>query len=169
MYGFRSVVGGERVSGTESDRRFLCAGGRVVTSRMSSSSDRRRSHTPTSDPVLQSGLDQFREECYPYNRAVGSYNTHLANHRERRALHDIPFRAPITAHERFEAALAGERAALEAVLAHLIDGAHLDSQLRRHPRTYPIHREAVDHLEVAREQLVTTLEETIQRLRERDD
>lgn len=136
---------------------------------MSSSSDRRRSHHATGDPVLQSGLDQFREECYLYNRAVGSYNTHLANHRERRSLHDLPFRPPITAHDQFEAALAGEREALEAVLAHLIDGAHLDSRVRRHPRAYPIHREAVDHLEVAREQLVATLEETVQRLREGAD
>lgn len=135
---------------------------------MSSSSDRRRSHT-ASDPLLESGLDQFREECFLYNRAVGSYNTHLDNHRERRDLHGLPFREPITAHDRFEAALGGDRAAIETLLAHLIDEAHLDSELRRHPRTYPIHREAVDHLGDAREELVATLEETLQHLRERAD
>ena len=103
---------------------------------MSSLCDRRRSH-PHSDPLLEAGLDQFREECFLYSRAVGSYNTHLANHRERRDLYDIPFRAPVSAHDRFDAACRRERAATETLLADLIDEAHLDSELRRHPRTYP--------------------------------
>ena len=131
---------------------------------MSSSSDRPPSRPTIADPHLQSAIDQFREECYPYNRAVGSFNTHLDNHRERRSLGDLPFRVPIAAHEGFEGALAGERVAIETLLARLLDEIHLDSDVRRHPRTYPIHREAVDQLAFARDQLVTTLEETLQYL-----
>jgi hypothetical protein len=136
---------------------------------MSSSSDRQRTPQSRADPLLGSALDQFEEECYPYNRAVGSYNTHLDNHRERRSLHDLPFRAPIGTHDGFEGTLAGEPAAVETLLESLLDEAHLDSQVRRHPRTYPIHREAVDHLAFARDQVVATLEETLQHLHERRD
>ena len=129
-------------------------------------------HTPTNDryrnephrtrPLLESALEQFREDCRLYNEAVASYNTHLDNHRDRRDLHDVPFRAPITAHDAFEDAGDGDRAAIESLLAHLLDQSHLDSQLRRHPRTYPIHVEASEHLQLARDQLVTTLEAALQ-------
>lgn len=111
--------------------------------------------------LLQSALDQFREECRIYNRAVGSYNTHLTNHPDRRDLHDIPFRSPITSREAFDDAVNGDRSAMETLLTHLINEGHLDSQLRRHPRSYPIHLEATEHLKVAREQLITTLEEAL--------
>ncbi|APW98920.1 hypothetical protein CHINAEXTREME_14555 [Halobiforma lacisalsi AJ5] len=120
----------------------------------------RRSVPP--DSLLESALEQFREECRRYNEAVGSYNTHLDNHRDRRDLHDVPFRSPITAHDAFEAANDGDRVAVETLLEDLIDRAHLDSQLRRHPRVYPIHVEATEHLDLARDGLVTTLEELLQ-------
>lgn len=97
----------------------------------------------------------------PYNEAAGSYNTHLTNHRERRELHDIPLRQPITARDEFSYALDGDAVAIEDLITYLIDQAHLDSQVRRHPRTYPIHVTATEHLEHAREQLISTLEETL--------
>lgn len=122
-----------------------------------------RSHSQSldADTLLQSALDQFHEECRRYNEAIGSYNTHLDNHRDRRGLRNIPFRDPITAHETFDSALNGNRSAIKALLTYLIDQAHLDSQLRRHPRTYPIHVEATEHLQIAREQLISTLEEAL--------
>lgn len=118
--------------------------------------------------LLHSALDQFREECRLYNRAVGSYNTHLDNHRDRRELYDVPFRSPITDFDCYDSAVDGDRAAMEALLTRLIDQAHLDSQLRRHPRTYPIHIDAVEHLRIAREQLIATLEQAIQHSRENE-
>ncbi len=134
-----------------------------------STDDRDRSVSRTPGTLLQSALDQFREDCRLYNEAVGSYNTHLDNHRDRRDLHDVPYRTPITAHDAFDDALDGDPSAIEALLTHLLDQAHLDSQLRRHPRTYPIHVEAVDHLRMAREQLVTTLEEALRHVRDDGD
>lgn len=124
-----------------------------------STADGQSRSTSQTGPLLESALDQFNEDCRLYNRALGSYNTHLDNHRDRRDLQDIPFRAPITAHDAFEDTLDGDCDAVESLLDHLIDQAQLDSQLRRHPRTYPIHVEATEQLEIAREQLVRTLEE----------
>lgn len=135
---------------------------------MASSTNQYDSSCSAADPRFQSALEQFHEDARLYNRAVGSYNTHLSNHRERRGLHDIPFREPVSAHDDFDAALRGETEAAERVLTDLIDEAHLDSQLRRHPRTYPIHVEAVEQLEMARDQLVTTLEEALYRFQETD-
>jgi hypothetical protein len=140
-----------------------------MVDRQSPTHDRRHGTAPTPRARLQSALDQFREDCRLYHEAVGSYNTHLDNHRDRCDLHAIPFRAPITAHDGFDAAIDGDCAAIEELLEHLIGQAHLDSELRRHPRTYPIHVEAVEHLEIARERLVTTLEEALRHEREIDD
>lgn len=135
----------------------------------SSTDETSRNESSTDQIILQSALDQFQEDCHLYNEAVGSYNTHLDNHRDRRDLHDIPFRVPISTNEEFEGAIDGDRPAIEALLAHLIDQAHLDSQLRRHPRTYPIHDEATEHLEDARGQLITTLEEALYHIHENAD
>lgn len=126
--------------------------------------NRSRSKLPSTRTLLRSALAQFHEDSRLYNEAVGSYNTHLDNHRDRRDLDDLPFRDPITAHDDFDDAIDGDGSAIEALLAHLIDQAHLDSQLRRHPRTYPVHVEAVEHLQIAREQLVTTLEEALRHI-----
>ena len=115
-------------------------------------------------PRLQSALEQLREDALVYNEAVGSYNRHLDNHRERRDLQDVPFRAPVTGHDAFDPAIEGERAALETLLEDLLDGAHLDSELRRHPWVYPIHVEATEHLEIARDRLVSTLEDALREL-----
>lgn len=133
---------------------------------MESTSESSRTQTAPTSPQLSSGLDQVREDCLLYNEAVGSYNTHLDNHRDRRELDDIPFRDAITAHGACDAALAGDPEAIEALLTDLIDTAHLDSQLRRHPRTYPIHTEAVEQLQIAREKLVSTLEEILYHTRD---
>lgn len=110
---------------------------------------------------LLSALDQVREDARLYNEAVGSYNSHLDNHREERDLQDLPFREPITAHRAYDDAAVGDRLAIEDLLTHLLDQAHLDSQLRRHPESLPIHHEAAEHLRIARRQLVTTLEEAL--------
>ena len=135
-----------------------------MTDRRYLADERSRDESSTAEPLLRSALDQFREDCRLYNEAVGSYNTHLDNHRARRDLYDVPFRHPITAHRAFDGAVVGDRAAIEALLEHLLDQPHLDSRLRRHPRTYPIHIEASEHLRTAREQLVTTLEEALRHL-----
>ena len=110
---------------------------------------------------MQTAIEQLREDALVYNEAVGSYNRHLDTHRERRDLGDVPFRAPVAAHDAFDAALEGERAALETLLEDLVDGAHLDSELRRHPGAYPIHVEATEHLEIARDGLVSTIEDAL--------
>lgn len=115
---------------------------------------------------LRSALAQLREDARVYNEAVGSYNTHLDNHRDRRDLHDLPFRPPVTAHDAFDDAVRGDPAAIDALLEHLVDQAHLDSELRRHPRTYPIHVEATEHLRIARDRLVSTLEAAYRQVRE---
>lgn len=135
---------------------------------MTTTPDHRQNVPITGDPLLKSALDQFREACREYNRAVGSYNTHLDNHRDRRDLHDLPFRPPVTAHDAFPAAKLGEPAAIESLLEHLLDQAHLDSELRRHPRAYPIHVEAVEHLELARAELVSSLEDALHRIHSTD-
>lgn len=118
---------------------------------------------------LETALSQLREDCRVYNEAIGSYNTHLDNHRDRRDLHELPFRAPVTAYDAFDDALDGEPAAVETLLASLVDQAHLDSQLRRHPGTYPIHLEAVEHLRIARDRLVSALEDVFQHVDEDRD
>lgn len=120
--------------------------------------------SPTAGELLATALAQLAEDAREYNAAIASYNTHLDNHRERRDLHDLPFRERITAHPAFDAALTGDPDAIEALLAELLDRAHLDSAVRRHPRAFAIHLEAVEHLEIAREQLVRTLEEALQHL-----
>ena len=124
---------------------------------------------PPPEILVQSALDQFTEDCRVYNDAVGSYNSHLDNHRELRELTDLPFRDPITAHPDFEDARNGNRAAIDSLLTHLLDGVHLDSQLRRHPRTFPIHDEAVEHLQIARNEVVTSLEAAHRHLQEASD
>lgn len=118
--------------------------------------------SPPSDPQLRLVLDQFEEDCHPHSKAVESYNTHLENHRDRRDLHALPRREEIVDHDAFTAARHGDPAAIDTLVAHLIDQTHLDSQVRRHTRTYPIHMEAVEQLELARERLVTTLETALQ-------
>ena len=132
-----------------------------MSDHQSSTDDPHANLVPDARFLLQSALEQLSEDSRLYNQAVGSYNTHLDNHRERRDLYDLPFRSPVSAHEAFDGAMAGERDAIEAVLAQLLDETHLDSHLRRHPRTYPIHVEACEHLEIARERLVTTLEDAL--------
>lgn len=126
---------------------------------MSSSFDRIDGDVDAAGLLLQSAIAQLKEESLLYNEAVGSYNTHLENHRERRDLHDIPFREPIAVMDEFSAVITGDAAAIDALIADLLDQAHLDSQIRRHPRTYPIHIDAVEHLQLARGQVVSTLEE----------
>ena len=128
-----------------------------------------QSHSASARPRLRSVLEQFRQDCRLYNEAIGSYNTHLDNHRERRELQAIPFRSPVTAADAFDDAVEGDRAAIEALLSSLLDEAHLDSQLRRHPRTYPIHLEAAEHLEIARDRLVATLEDALYHIDGGDD
>lgn len=114
--------------------------------------------------LLHSALLQLEEDARMYDVAVESFNTHLENHRERRDLHDIPRRAPIREHDGFDAAVGGHRDAIESMLAELLSRVHLDSAVRRHPRAYAIHLEAVEHLEIARDQLVITLEATLRHL-----
>lgn len=140
-----------------------------MTDRQRPQSEGSPSHSASDRPHLSSALEQFRQDCRLYNEAVGSYNTHLENHRERRDLRDVPFRAPVTAADAFEDAVEGDREALEALLSTLLDEAHLDSQLRRHPRTYPIHLEATEHLEIARDRLVATLEDALYHVGEAAD
>lgn len=135
---------------------------RRMSDHHTSPADGRSSASRPDHSLLRSALDQIEEDSRLYNEAVGSYNTHLNNHRDRRDLHDLPYRDPIAAHGAFDDALNGDRAAIEAVLTHLLNQPHLDSQLRRHPRTYPIHIEATEHLEIARERLIATLEEALQ-------
>ena len=131
--------------------------------------DHHRNRSASGTSLLQSALDQFREEYRLHEEAVESYNEHLDNHRDRRDLHELPAREPVAAHDAYEPALDGDPAAIDALLTHLIDRAHLDSQVRRHPRTYPVHVEAVEHLEIARDQLVGTLEEAFRHSQATDD
>lgn len=113
------------------------------------------STSPTDPTAADLGYAQLHEECLAYNQAIGSFNQHLDNHRDRMKLHDIPFRDPVCTPE-----TTGE---MRALLAELLDRAHLDSQVRRHPRTAPIHAEAVEQLEIARSQLRSTLETELER------
>lgn len=142
---------------------------RLMTDRQFPTRDDGQTRSPSADHLLKSAFSQIEEDSRIYNRAVGSFNTHLKNHRQRRDLHDIPFRSPTSSHDTFEDALIGDPAAIQALLRDLIDQFHLDSEVRRHPRTYPIHVEAADHLESARKQLITTLEEALRHIREEND
>lgn len=135
---------------------------------MTTTTDGSDARTTTPQTRFETSLAQLREDCRVYNEAVGSFNTHLGNHRDRRDLHDLPFRAPVVAHDAFDDALEGDPEAVEALLASLIDQAHLDSQVRRHPETYPVHLEAVEQLRIARDRLVTTLEDVLQHVDEDD-
>lgn len=128
---------------------------------MTTTTDGNDTQTTAPQTRFETALDQLREDCRVYNEAVGSFNTHLDNHRDRRDLHDLPFREPVTAHDAYDDAVAGEPAAVETLLASLIDRAHLDSQVRRHSGTYPVHLEAVEHLRIARDRLVTSLEDVL--------
>lgn len=107
-------------------------------------------------------LAQLAEDARLYDLAVESFNAHLENHLDRRDLHDLSYRTPITEHEAYEAARSGDRVAIEAVLEDLFEQQTLDSAVRRHPRIYPIHEEAVEHLEIARRRVVRTLESALQ-------
>ena len=131
--------------------------------------DRSVSAPPRDRSVLTVTLAQLREDCRLYNVAVGNYNTHLDNHRDRRDLDALPFRRPITAYESYTDAVDGDGDAIDALLTHLLDQGHLDSQLRRHPRTHPVHEEALSHLRIARERLVATLEDASVLRRESGD
>ncbi len=127
--------------------------------------ERQANHSSTPhNKLFELALDQLAEDARAHDKAVRSFNTHLENHRERRDLHEVPIREPVTAHEAFEPALEGDREAIESLLDDMIDRAHLDSAVRRHPRVYPIHLEAVEHLEIARDQLVSTLEASLRHL-----
>ena len=126
--------------------------------------DRHVDLTSPGHALLELALAQLAEDARVYNKAVRSFNTHLENHRDRRDLHDLPRRRPVTDLETFEEAVDGDREALECLLSHVLEGAHLDSAVRRHPRVYPIHIEAVEQLEIARNQLVSTLEEALRHL-----
>lgn len=121
--------------------------------------------TSTADHNLTAvALGQVAEVAHSYDEAVRSYNEHLENHRERRDLHNIPVRQEMITDETFQEALDGELAALKDVLSTLLDEPHLDSALRMHPRVYPIHLEAIEHLEIARRELIKSLEDAIRRL-----
>lgn len=108
--------------------------------------------------LITSAVAQLREDSRAYNAAVGSFNTHLERHRDRRELADIPFREPVSAHDAFEGALSAERSDVERLLESLVGQTHLDSQVRRHPDVHPIHREAVTYLRITRAEVVSTLE-----------
>lgn len=118
-------------------------------------------NSPSDRERLETALAQVAEDAQLYDEAVESFNTHLINHQDRRGLHDLPTREPITKHQAFESALTGDRESLSQLLSNVLDRAHLDSAVRRHPRVYPIHLEAIEHLEIAREQLVGTLESAL--------
>ncbi len=129
-------------------------------------------HNPSTDKrraqgtaLADSALDQFEEAAFSYNSAVGSYNTHLHNHRDCCDLHDLPFRVPIAANDTYDPAMDGNRLAIEALVNALIAEAYLDSELRRHPGTFPIHLEACTHLQTSRTQLVTALEDALYHMR----
>ena len=127
--------------------------------------ERRETQTSSTDRErLELTLAQITEDAHLYDEAVASYNVHLENHRERRDLHDLPLRQPITDDETFQRGLDGDREALERVLSTLLDRVHLDSAVRRHPRVFPIHLEAVEQLDIARSRLVRTLEDALRRL-----
>lgn len=102
---------------------------------------------------------QLEEDILPYNQAVGSFNMHLNNHRERRDLYDLSYRDPVTA-------VPANEQEMRDLLARLNGEVHLDSTVRIHPRTYPIHEEAVQHLEIARDALKGTLEDGLRTIME---
>ena len=110
---------------------------------------------------LELALAQITEDAHLYDEAVASYNIHLENHRERRDLHDLPLRQPITDDETFQRGIDGDRESLERVLSTLLDRIHFDSAVRRHPRVFPIHLEAVEHLDIARDRLVRAIEDAL--------
>lgn len=118
----------------------------------------------TNNQLLDTALAQLAEDARLYDAAVESFNTHLENHRDRRDLHDLPRRERITDHDAFEVAIDGDRDGLERVLEDILDRGHLDSKVRRHPRVYPIHLEAIEHLEIARDRLVATLEAALRHI-----
>ena len=128
--------------------------------------DERRETQPSSTDHdrFELALAQITEDASLYDEAVASYNVHLENHRERRDLYDLPVRKPITDDETFRRGIDGDREALERVLSTLLDRVHLDSAVRRHPRVFPIHLEAVEHLDIARDRLVRAIEDALRRL-----
>lgn len=132
-----------------------------MTDRQSHDDQRGHERNAANETHIGSGLEQIREDTQLYNQAVGSYNIHLDNHRERRGLTSVDFRNPLHAHDAYESALEGDRKALQALLGHLLEEEKRDSRVRRHPRAYPIHREAIEHLAMARDQVRKTIEETL--------
>ena len=117
-----------------------------------------------SSPRFQSAIDQFREDTFMYDQAVDSYNQHLRNHRDSRNLQDIPARVSIQDHTAFKDVLRGNPVAIKTVIDDMIAQGYADSHLRRHPRVFPIHLEACEQLEMARTQLITTLEQALYHL-----
>ena len=111
-----------------------------------------------SQNLTETGTDRFvyeqlRQECLAYNRAIGSFNRHLNNHRDRMDLHDLPYRRPVDTPE--------TPSEMRHLLEYLLGQVHFDSQVRRHPRIVPIHEQAVEHVEIARRQLLSTLEDEL--------
>lgn len=103
--------------------------------------------------VEQFVYDQLRLECLAYNKAVGSFNTHLKHHKVQLKLHDLPYREPVE--------VPTDTSEMEPLLQSLLDEVYLDSAVRRHPRVAPILEDAVEHLEIARDQLIRTLEDEL--------
>lgn len=136
---------------------------------MTTTTNRDDDRPPTPQTILETSLAQLYEDSRVYNEAVASYNSHLDNHRDHRDLQDLPYRRPVSSHDTFDGALEGDPDATETLLAFLLDQGHLDSQLRCHPETYPIHIDALEHLRMARERLITTLEGVRCHVNETDD
>ena len=127
--------------------------------------ERHGNQTSSSDcERLEIAVAQVVEAGRVYDEAVTSYNTHLENHRGRRNLDELPARQSITDAAMYQQGITGDRDALDTVLAQLLDQVHLDSAVRRHPRVYPIHLEALRHLEIARDQLIRALEDALRRM-----
>ncbi len=121
---------------------------------------------PTPHDLFAITLAQLDEDAQTYDMAVESFNVHLDNHKDRRSLDDLPLRSPVTGHDAWSSARRGDRTALESVLMWLLEQPQLDSAVRRHPRVYPIHRTAIEHLAVARNQLVETVEDGLRQFEE---
>lgn len=98
-------------------------------------------------------LDQLRLESLAYNKAVGSFNTHLKHHKTQLNLHELPYRKPVS--------VPADTEEMGELLQSLLDETYLDSEVRRHPTVAPILVDAVEHLEIARTQLIKSLEDEL--------